>query len=220
MPIVNYDEIALRAENKLFEDPDIPEDTKRIVRRFLIAYDVSSARKIIFLQKIRPLLTEFKPIESALTERDQMNLFFANLRKRYSPATYATYLSVIQRFQSWLNDGERPSSLLDIQLGKSARRQRNLKPEDMVTWEDGRRISDALCNIQLSAAVQTQLDCGFRPSEFIDFNYGDVSVRTGLAVFEVRDGKTGRRTVVAHRCVPALLKWLDAHPTKRHVDPL
>lgn len=33
-------------------------------------------------------------------------------------------------------------------------------------------------------------------------------------------GKTGSRSVVAHRCVPALLKWMDAHPTKRPEDPL
>jgi hypothetical protein len=66
----------------------------------------------------------------------------------------------------------------------------------------------------------TQLDCGFRPSEFVDLNYGDVEVRTGLALFHIRDGKTGSRTVIAHRCVPALLKWLDAHPTKKAEDPL
>ena len=81
-------------------------------------------------------------------------------------------------------------------------------------------LSDALCNFQLSAAVQTQLDCGFRPSEFIDLNFQDVEILTGLAVFYVRDGKTGSRSVVAHRCVPTLLKWMDAHPTKRPSDPL
>ena len=202
------------------ESPDIPEQSKRVLQRFLIAYDVSEARKVIFLTKIRPLLTEFNPIESALTERDRINELFARLRQHYSPATYATYISVIRRFLSWLNDGERPASLRDIKPGKKADRRRNLKPEDMLTWEDGLLISDSLCNTQLQAAVQAQLDCGFRPSEFIDLNYGDVEVSTGLAVFHIRDGKTGSRNVVAHRCVPSLLKWLDVHPTKRPGDPL
>lgn len=149
-----------------------------------------------------------------------MNCFFSNLRQRYSPATYATYINVTKRFLIWLNDGEKPSSLKDIQPAKAYQKKRNLKPEDMVTWDDGSLISDTLCNIQMKAAVQAQLDCGFRPSEFIDLNYQDVEVNTGLAVFHVRDGKTGSRTVVAHRCVPSLLKWLDAHPTKRLSDPL
>ncbi len=220
MPITDYERKARRAEIKLIENPDIPEHTKNILQRFLIAYDVSNARRVIFLEKIKPLLIEFDSIESALAERDQINQFFANLRRRYSPATYATYIHVAQRFLSWLNDGDRPASMRDIRPGKSSKMRRNLKPEDMVTWEDGLLISSTVCNIQMSAAVQIQLDCGFRPSEFIDFNYGDIEVHTGLAIFHVRDGKTGSRSVVAHRCVPALLKWMDAHPTKRPGDPL
>jgi hypothetical protein len=90
----------------------------------------------------------------------------------------------------------------------------------MLTWDDGCKIADAAFSVQLSAICLTQLDCGFRPSEFIDLNYGDVEVRTGLAVFHIRNGKTGSRSVVAHRCVPTLLKWMDAHPTKRPEDPL
>lgn len=220
MPIADYKKRARRAEEYILNDDRIPEENIKILRRFLTAYDVSDARRTIFLQKIRPLLAEFNPIESALAERDHINEFFADLRQRYSPATYATYLNVIKRFLTWLNNGERPSSLLDIQPTKTIKTKRNLKPEDMLSWEDGLLLSDALCNIQLSAAVQTQLDCGFRPSEFIDLNFQDVEVVTGLAVFHVRDGKTGSRSVVAHRCVPALLKWLDAHPTKRPNDPL
>ncbi len=220
MPIANYERMALRAETKIFEEPEIPEHTKQILRRFLTAYDVSPARKTIFLSKVKPLLIEFDPIESALTERDHINQFFAKLRQRYSPATYATYINVIRRFLSWLNDGDRPVGMRDIRPSKASKMRRNLKPEDMLTWEDGLLISDTLCNIQMQAAVQIQLDCGFRPSEFIDLNYQDVEVHTGLAVFHVRNGKTGSRSVVAHRCIPALLKWMDTHPTKRPSDPL
>lgn len=220
MPIADYKKRAHRSEKYLVDDPNIPEENIKILRRFLTAYDVSDARRTIFLQKIRPLLAEFKPIESALTERDHINEFFAGLRQRYSPATYATYINVVKRFLTWLNDGVRPASLLDIKPTKASKTKRNLKPEDMISWDDGLLLSDALCNIQLSAAVQTQLDCGFRPSEFIDLSFQDVEVMTGLAVFHVRDGKTGSRSVVAHRCVPALLKWMDAHPTKRPNDPL
>ncbi len=200
--------------------PDIPEQTKLILRRFLIQYDVSDARKTIFMNKVRPLLVEFDPIESALTDRDEMNELFARLRQHYSPATYATFVGVIRRFLSWLGDGDRPVSMRDVKRGTSGSNKRDLEPEDMLTWEDGQLICDVLCNIQLQAAVQSQLDCGFRPSEFIDLKYCDIEVNTGLAVFHIRGGKTGSRNVVSHRCVPSLLKWLDAHPTKRPGDPL
>lgn len=220
MPIANYKERARKAENYILNDPNIPEQTIKILRRFLTAYDVSDARRSIFLYKVRPLLAAFKPIESALHERDQINEFYADLRERYAPATYATFINVHKRFLTWLNDGIRPLSLLDIKPSKASKTRRNLKPEDMFTWEDGQLLADAMCNTQVAAAVLVQLDCGFRPSEFIDLNYGDVDVRTGLAVFQVRDGKTGSRSVVAHRCVPALLKWMESHPTRRPNDPL
>lgn len=220
MPIDDYKARALRSERQILNDPNISEYNITILRRFLTAYDVSDARRSIFLQKIRPLLAEFNPIESALNERDHINEFFAGLRGRYSPATCATFINVIRRFLTWLNNGTRPNSLMDIQQIKTAKTRRELDPEDMWSWDDGMLLSDALCSIQLAAIVQSQLDCGFRPSEFIDLDYRDVEVQTGLAVFRVRNGKTGSRSVVAHRCVPALLKWLEAHPTKRPNDPL
>ncbi len=86
MPIIDYKERAFKAEKKLMNSPDIPEQTKRVLQRFMIAYDVSHARKGIFLTKIRPLLTEFNPIESAVTDRDRINELFAKLRRHYSPA--------------------------------------------------------------------------------------------------------------------------------------
>lgn len=220
MPISDYKKRAQKAEKQIMESRDIPEQSKRVLQRFLIAYDVSDARKIIFLDKIKPVLIQFSPLEAALTDRDGINELFARLRRHYSPATYATYIGVIRRFLSWLGDGDRPSSMRDIKPGSASMKRRNLQPEDMLTWEDGLKISDVLNNIQMKAAVQSQLDCGFRPSEFIDLNYGDIKVNTGLAVFHIRNGKTGSRSVVAHRCVPSLLKWLDAHPTKKQGDPL
>lgn len=221
MPITNYEKKAQWAENKIFDNNRIPQATKTRLRRFLTAYDVSSARRLIFLQKIIPFFEFFPEIESSLTDRDGINEFFAGIRRKYAPATYATYINVVRCFMHWLNNGERPSSLCDLrQRGINHKTRRQLQPEDMLSWANGEQLASIATSQQMSAIILTQLDCGFRPSEFIDLNYGDVQIQTGLAVFQVRDGKTGGRSVVAHRCVPALLKWMDAHPTKRANDPL
>lgn len=221
MPITDYEKKAQRAEQKIFDNERISDATKRLLRRFLTAYDVSSARRLIFLQKIIPYFEFFPEIESSLTDRDGVNEFFAGIRRKYAPATYATYINVVRCFMHWLNKGERPSSLCDLrQRGINYKTRRQLRPEDMHSWADGELLAATANNQQIAAIILTQLDCGFRPSEFIDLNYGDVQVSTGLAVFQIRDGKTGGRSVVAHRCVPALLKWMEAHPTKRANDPL
>ncbi|WP_309399978.1 tyrosine-type recombinase/integrase [Cerasicoccus maritimus] len=220
MPIVDYAARARRYEARLFEDEEISKHNKTALRRFLVSYDVSAGRRSIFFDKIRVLLAHFPKVETALTDRDEVNLFFANLRGRYSAATYATYINVIRRFLTWLNDGEKPASLRDVKVGRNASRNKKLRAEDMMTWEEGVQLAEASGDIQMAAIILTQLDCGFRPSEFHELNYSCVKIENALAIIDVRDGKTGARSVVAHRCVPALMKWLDAHPSKRPEDPL
>lgn len=217
---MNYEAKARRLEQRLFEREDISDINKKILRRFLLAYDVSWARRIIFIQKIRPLMIRFKDVHGALSDRDGINDLFAELRQRYRPATYSTYITVTNRFLTWLNAGKKAPATCDLKAKRGKDMKRDLRPEDMLTWKDGEQIAAATSNLQMAAIVLTQLDCGFRPSEFIDLNYGDVQVRTGLAIFHVRDGKTGGRSVVARRCVPALLKWLESHPGRRAEDPL
>jgi len=224
VPIENYKRRADIIEKRLLSSPEISEHNKRILQRFLISYDVSDARRLIFLDKIQKILRAFPKIEDALKQRDEINTHFAELRRQYKTSTYVTYLKVSKRFLRWLNDGEDITSMRDLRTrGLKAESKRDLQPEDMVTWEEGLRMSDASCSIQLSAIMQTQLDGGFRPSEFVDLSYGDISRHTGLSVAQVRDipgHKTGARSVVLQRCVPALFKWLDAHPTKNPQDPL
>ena len=220
MPIIDYEARAQADEDRLMKNPNIPDASKKILQRFLTAYDVSSARRQIFLTKIKLFLESFPDVEVALTDRDQINAFFAKLRRRYSPASYATYMGVIRRFLVWLNHGDAPKSMCDLRYKSQGKTKRDLHPEDMWTWQDGLKVERLASSVQLSAICMTQLDCGFRPSEFVDLNYGDVEVQTGLALIHIRNGKTGSRTVIAHRCVPYLLKWLDAHPGKQPTDPL
>ena len=195
-------------------------DCKALLRRFLTAYDASDARKIIFLEKLTPFLEHFHDMDVAISDRDAVNEFFASLRRRYSPATYYTYIGVVRRFLSWVNNGVSAESMRDLHSKRDAKIRRKLRPDDMWTWEDGAKVATASCSIQFAAIVQVELDCGFRPSEFIDLTYGDVEISSQMAIFHVTGGKTGERSVVAKRCVPAILKWLNCHPTKKPSDPL
>ena len=130
-------------------------------------------------------------------------------------------VSSVSRLLKWLNNDEPVPGLSDVKVRRRSRALRKLKPEDMLTWEEGLLIAQKSCSVQMAAICLVQLDAGFRPSEFVDLKYGYVKVDKGLVVLHVPDGyKTGSRNVVAHRCVPALLKWLDCHPTKNPEDPL
>ena len=82
------------------------------------------------------------------------------------------------------------------------------------------KVVSKTSSMQLKAAFLTQLDAGLRPSEFIDLNYSDVTVKKDIVIFDIRDGKTGSRHCARYRCVPFFTRWYEAHPTKKQDDPL
>lgn len=219
MGIIDYKEKSKKLRESVLNDADISEANKATLKRFLDAYDVSKARETIFLSNIRRVLKLHPDITKAMHEREAMNLIFKKLKEDYSPATLDTAKNVTARLCTWLNEGDKPIGFKDVTRDRSAQ-LRNLNPDDMITWEDGKTITQQTSSLQIKAAFLTQLDCGFRPSEFIGLNYGDAKIQGDLVLFFVKSGKTGSRQVWMQRAVPAFLRWYDNHPTKRKDDPL
>jgi len=120
----------------------------------------------------------------------------------------------------WLNNGEKPEGFKDIKGIPKKKQIRKLRPDDMLVWEDGLKLISTTNNIQLKAIIATQLDGGFRPSEFVDLNYGDVIIKKEFNIVRINDGKTGSRNVILWRAIPYLVRWLQNHPTKKRNDPL
>jgi len=48
-----------------------------------------------------------------------------------------------------------------LKKGQKSKDLRNFRPEDMVSWDDGHLMCDASLSVQITAAIQTQLDCGY-----------------------------------------------------------
>jgi integrase len=220
MAIVDYEKRAQREERVIFEDPNISETNKTHLRAFLMVYEVGAARRSIFLRQIRHLLLAFEDVKAQMEDRVEVNRLFYDLRQRYRPASYASIVSVALSFVRWLNDGDKPRGYLDIKGVPKKKTKRELQPGDMVTWEEGLALARESSNMQTRAALLAQLDGGFRPSEFLDLRYGDIRQSGSLAFAFVREGKTGSRQVVLHRCLPQLCDWMNCHPTKRDNDPL
>lgn len=218
MPIINYAAVAARRRERLFNNPDISSKNKQMLKKFLDAYDVSPAREGIFLGSVNQLLVRIPDLEKDMHNPEIINKFFKEIKQEYSPATIETLKNTATRLVRWLNKGTKPAGFLDIKSNKSAQK-RNLEPKDMLTWEDGLLLAEQTASVQLKAALLIQLDAGLRPSEFIDLNYGDVTIKDDMVLLSVK-GKTGQRLVWVHRAVPQFLRWYEAHPTKRKNDPL
>ncbi len=220
MPIVNYEEKAKIAEKNFFKDNKVSEKNKKAINKFLVQYDVSPARLAIFLKHITLLLRDTKDITQDMNDRDNINKIFKKLRDKLGMAYYGTVVNVSKRFVRWLNDGELPKGFIDIKNISKKNQRRNLEPKDMLNWDDGLELAKQTPSTQIKTILLTQLDGGFRPSEFVDLNYGDVSIKKDFIIVRVRDGKTGKRNVILWRSIPYLLRWMETHPTKISDDPL
>jgi integrase len=221
MVIVDYKKKADTVKKSILKSKKISQPNKDALLKFLDSYDVSYARLGIFLNHIKPILERTQDITKDMQDRDKINKTINKIRQNISPGYYATIINVTLRFVRWLNDGEKPQGFKDIKRVSEKHQKRNLSPQDMITWEEGEQLIEAVHNsIQMKAIIATQLDGGFRPSEFLSLNYGDVTIKENFMIIEVKDGKTGRRNVILWRSVPHLLRWYKAHPTKKPNDPL
>ena len=114
MPIIDYGAKAEKLEKELFESKKISKKNKQLLQRFLTSYDVSEARRSIFLERIRFLLETDSDVEQLLQDRDEINRIFREFRGKYSPSTCNTFSNVWIRFGRWLIGGELPQGLQDV----------------------------------------------------------------------------------------------------------
>jgi len=222
MPIVDYERQAELAKQRLYSRQDISKTNKKYLDKFFDGYAVSPARIKIFCKHIHYLMKIHNDIKAAMTDKDRINKEFRQLREELSQNYYNTVVNVSNRFVRWLNDGVKPKGFVDIkEIGKKKERRRKLSRDDMVTWEDGLRIIKQTNSVQFKALLMTQLDGGFRPSELVDLNYGDIDVKPkDFFIAHIKDGKTGERDTILFKSVPFLQRWLQLHPTKKKSDPL
>jgi len=220
MGIVDYKVKAEQAEMAFFESNKVSNENKQLMKEFLNVYDVSWARKEIFMNHIIIFLSKVNGLQKDIHDPGKINRIFKQLRDNYSPNYYNTIVNVSNRFVKWINDGVKPKGFKDIKGISKSKQKRNLKPDDMLSWQDGEKLISSTNSIQIKAIVAIQLDGGFRPSEFIDLSYGDIKQKGEFMIAHVKDGKTGNRNVILWRSVPHLSRWLQNHPTKRRQDPL
>jgi len=217
--IIDYEHEAKTNLNRILDDNSISDINKENLQKYLNAIEVSPARQGIICRHIVMLFKKNKDLVGTMKDRDSINTMFKEIKRDTKPGYFQTIKAVGKAFIRWHNDGETPEGWKDIKSLKKDSQRRDLSPKDMVTWQDGLNMIDKTNSIQLKAILMIQLDGGFRPSEFIDLNYGDITKEGKYYVAKV-SGKTGKRNVVLFKCIPYLEKWLRQHPYKEDKSPL
>ena len=219
MPIVDYNHKAEVTIKRFFNNTEISQKNKDNTKKYLDAIDVKPARIDIILTHLRLLFLKCDDLIYQSNDRDFINQLFKSYKGTFSDSYLETLKNVGKAFVRWHNDGETPKGWKDIKRAGKNSQRRDLSPKDMITWEDGLKIVEKTRSTQLKAIIMTQLDGGFRPSEFIDMNYGDLTKEGKYYTAKV-NGKTGKRDVILFKCIPHLERWLREHPIKKDKSPL
>lgn len=226
MGIVDYEkkvESELRLLHEAVNNGQINKSNLKDILTFLDDYDVSPARKTIFLRHIRYFLKTFDGnAKSILKDRSATKEALKQVKKKLAPSTYAAVYNIVKRYSKWLFNGEHAESLKQdaIKPITKKKRKRKLNPDDMITWDEGLDMAKHTTSLQMKAIIFMQLDGGFRPGEFVDLCYGDFKQDKDMLIVNVKKGKTGQRSVLLWRSVPAVMAWLESHPSKKPNDPV
>ena len=88
---------------------------------------------------------------------------------------------------------------------------KKLSANDMITWEETKKIIDSCTNLRDKALVHTVYDLGKRIGEILNIKIKDIqATKNGFLI--KTDGKTGVSTAIVLECLPTLSAWLESHP--------
>lgn len=121
----------------------------------------------------------------------------------------------VKRFYQWLR-GMDEGYPEEVRWMRPVPTRNRIRPEQLVTEEEFRRLLSACNNQRDRAILQLLREGGLRPHELVGLRVGDVR-RTGYGMLITVDGKTGARTIPVIDAAPDLRLWLNIHAARE--DP-
>jgi len=88
---------------------------------------------------------------------------------------------------------------------------KKLSANDMITWDEAKKIIDSCTNLRDKALVHLVYDLGKRIGEILNIKIKDIQAVTNGYLIKT-DGKTGVSTAIVLECLPSLAAWLESHP--------
>ncbi len=127
---------------------------------------------------------------------------------------YRTALRVFGKRTLRLRDDEVPESMAWIPTGTSTTYDPTPSRSDMLEWEEAETMgSEGTYNLRDEALIKTSYELGPRGEEMHELTVGQIEdANNGLQI--QLHGKQGEHSVTLINSVPALQKWLSAHPNR------
>ncbi|MDG6943359.1 MAG: tyrosine-type recombinase/integrase [Nitrososphaerota archaeon] len=195
-----------------------PRNGEIITRYYKVrSTQIALATQHYVLCKLRRLSEMLNKKFEDATLQDIENLHFELCRRWKCPNTRNKYRKILKAFYQWMegcNGQDFPPRVRWIKTERVPLVA--ITEDDLISFEDARKICNAALNPRDRALFSCQLDAGCRIGEILTVRVGEVKVTDDGAVLD-SDGKTGRHPIILTWATPILSQWLDFHPFR--TDP-
>jgi len=193
--------------------------------KVLEAQGLSKRRVLKYVSHLK-LVSKHLKVPFAKATRKDIEEFMAWLNSQnYSPQTILGVTVVLKRFYQWLRakpeeyeewrrDHTYPP---EVSWLKETIKLNEMETKTTLTEDEVKALIQASNDPMVRAFISLEDEIGARPSEILNLRIGDIVKDGNDVIVNIRQGKTGYRSIPIIKSVSLLFQWLEIHPLKN--DP-
>ncbi|NAY81927.1 MAG: tyrosine-type recombinase/integrase, partial [Thaumarchaeota archaeon] len=204
------------------------KEDAELIRKFvkvIEAQGLSKIRVIKYVSLLKLVSKHLKVHFAKATRKDIEELMAWLNSQNYSPETVRGIIVVLKRFYQWLRakpeeyeewrrDHTYPP---EVSWLKETHKLNELQTKTTLTEDEVKALIQASNDPMLRAFISLEDEIGARPSEILNLRIGDIVKDGEDVIVNIRQGKTGYRSIPIIKSVSLLFQWLEIHPFKN--DP-
>jgi len=204
------------------------KEDAELIRAFvkvLEAQGLSKRRVLKYVSHLKLVSKHLKVPFAKATRKDIEELMAWVNSQNYSPQTVQGIIVVLRRFYQWLRakpeeyeewrrDHTYPP---EVSWLKETIKLNEMETKVTLSDDEVKALIQASNDPMVRAFISLEDEIGARPSEILNLRIGDIVKDGNDVIVNIRQGKTGYRSIPIIKSVSLLFQWLEMHPLKN--DP-
>jgi len=206
------------------EDAELIKSFVKVIK----AQGLSKTRVTSYITSLK-LVSRHLNVTFTEAKKKDIEEFFTWLNsQRYSPETVRGIIIALRRFYQWLR--AKPEEYEEwrrehayppeVSWLKERIKPNETETKTTLTDEEVKALIRASNDPMVRAFISFGDEIGARPSEILNLRIGDIVKDGNDVIVNIKQGKTGYRSIPIIKSVSLLFQWLEIHPLKDANAPL
>jgi len=192
------------------------------------AQGLSKARVVLYISDLKLVSRHLKVTFKEAKKKDIEEFFTWLNSQRYSPQTAQGIVIILRRFYQWLRAKPEEYEELrrehvyppEVSWLKERIKPNETETKTTLTEQEVNALIKASNDPMLRAFISLEDEIGARPAEILNLRVGDIVKDENDVIVNIRQGKTGYRSIPIIKSSSLLYQWLEIHPFKHDTNAL